>query len=141
MDNVIQLRAKAADGSPVSVAVKLSAENQAEAEATVAGIERYVEAKQAEAVAPIEARAVAAEAEAKALRDVTVGEVVRLKQLASTEGEKFDAEAEVKYLSGLPADRLALELSRAQESAPAPKVVATSAETNEPESLVETEDV
>lgn len=88
----------------------------------------YTQSKE-EGAAPMKTRLDAAEAYGQAVRDILVGEIIRLRKLSAptSEGgeEQFNAEAERQYLEGLPADRLAMEWRRT----PAPETVKTDAKT------------
>lgn len=74
-----------------------------------AHVTEQVEAAVEAAVKPVQSELTAAQEEIKALRELTVGEIVRRRALVDKE---LKTEDETAYLMGLPPDRLAMEWKR-----------------------------
>ena len=77
-------------------------------------LDDYIEAVRDEAAAPLRAELTASQEQATALRDVLIGEVLRVAKLTADDPEKFDLEAEKAFLETLRPDQLKLHFERAR---------------------------
>ena len=78
-------------------------------------LKHYVGLKTRAATKPLQEQLTASQEENSGLRDIIVGEILRVKKLTQTgeDGEpSFNVEKEKKYLEGLPAERLKMEYER-----------------------------